>query len=182
MAQMTSFFDRIFRRAADPRDALRPLWHAVVARARAPHWYEDGAVPDTLDGRFDMVALILSLVLLRIEAAPEHGRDGVLLTEIFVDDMDGQMRQIGFGDMIVGKQIGQIMSALGGRLGAYRDGGEDPAAMEAALLRNLYRGEAPPSAAMAHVMAEAAALRSALAAVPVAELVASGALPGGDSA
>ena len=94
-----ALFDRIFRRAADPRDTLRPLWHAVVARARAPHWYEDGAVPDTLDGRFDMVALILSLVLLRIEAAPEHGRDGVLLTEIFVDDMDGQMRQIGFGDM-----------------------------------------------------------------------------------
>ena len=177
-----ALFDRIFRRTADPRDALRPLWHAVVARARAPHWYEDGAVPDTLDGRFDMVALVLSLVLLRIEQAPEHGREGVLLTEIFVDDMDGQMRQIGFGDMIVGKQIGQIMSALGGRLGAYRDGADDPEAMEAALLRNLYRGEAPPSAAMAHVMAEAAALRAALGAMPVADWLASDRLPGAGAA
>ena len=174
-----ALFDRIFRRAEDPRDALRPLWHAIVARARAEHWYTDGAVPDTLDGRFDMVALVLALVLLRIEQAPEHSRDGVLLTEIMVDDMDGQMRQIGFGDMIVGKQIGQIMSALGGRIGAYRNGSDDPAAMAAALLRNLYRGEAPTPEAMAHVLAEAAALRSALAAMPVADLVACKLLPTG---
>ena len=172
-----ALFDRLFRRAADPRDALRPLWHAVVARARAEHWYTHGGVADTLDGRFDMVALVLAQVLLRIEEAPEHGRDGVLLTEIFVDDMDGQMRQIGFGDLIVGKQIGQIMSALGGRLGAYRAGASDPAAMEAALLRNLYRGEAPAPEALAHVLAEVTALRAALAAMPVAELVAADRLP-----
>jgi cytochrome b pre-mRNA-processing protein 3 len=121
-------------------------------------------------------------VLLRIEEAPEHSRDGVLLTEIMVDDMDGQMRQIGFGDMIVGKQIGQIMSALGGRIGAYRIGAGDPAAMEAALLRNLYRDDAPTPAAMAHVIGEAAALRASLAAMPVAELVASTLLPGGSAA
>lgn len=173
-----ALFDRLFRRAADPRDALRPLWHAVVARAREEHWYLRGGVADTLDGRFDMVALVLAQVLLRIEETPEHGRDGVLLTEIFVDDMDGQMRQIGFGDLIVGKQIGQIMSALGGRLGAYRDGASDPAAMEAALLRNLYRGEAPAPEAMAHVLAEVTALRAGLAAMPVAELVAAARLPG----
>lgn len=172
-----ALFDRIFRRASDPRDALRPLWHAVVARARAKHWYTDGAVPDTLDGRFDMVALVLTLVLLRIEDDPEHSRDAVFLTEIFVDDMDGQMRQIGFGDMIVGKQIGQIMSALGGRIGAYRIGADDPAAMEAALLRNLYRGDVPEPQAVAHVMAEAAELRAALVAMPVAQLVTSAQLP-----
>jgi cytochrome b pre-mRNA-processing protein 3 len=171
-----ALFEKLFRRADDPRDALRPLWRAVVARAREEHWYTEGAVPDTLDGRFDMVALVLSLVLLRIEADPEHGRDGVLLTEIFVDDMDGQMRQIGFGDMIVGKQIGQIMSALGGRLGAYRAGADDPAAMEAALLRNLYRDEAPDPAALAHVLRAAETLRGDLAALPVAQLVARGQL------
>ncbi len=172
-----ALFDKLFRRAADPRDALRPLWHAVVARARQEHWYMEGGVADTLDGRFDMVALVLALVLLRIEEAPEHARDAVLLTEIFVDDMDGQMRQIGFGDLIVGKQIGQIMSALGGRLGAYRAGTDDAAAMEAALLRNLYRGEAPAPGAMAHVLEQTAALRGALAAMPVAALVAAERLP-----
>jgi cytochrome b pre-mRNA-processing protein 3 len=166
-----ALFDRLFRRTPDPREALLPLWHAVVGRARDAHWFVDGAVPDTLDGRFDMVALVLALVLLRIEEDPDHGRDGVLLTEVFVADMDGQMRQIGFGDMIVGKQIGQIMSALGGRIGAYRAGADDAGAMAAALVRNLYRGEAPAPDALAHVMTAAAALRGALAAMPVADLV-----------
>jgi len=165
------FIHRLFRPAADPRDTLRPLWLAVVARARAPHWYIDGAVPDTLDGRFDMVALVLAQVLLRIEQAPDQAQNSVWLTELFVTDMDGQMRQIGFGDMIVGKQIGRIMSALGGRLGAYRTGAVDPAAMEAALVRNLWRGEVPSPQALAHVMDAAARLRTALAAVPVATLV-----------
>ena len=86
-------------------------------------------------------------------------------------------RSIGTRDLIVGKQIGQIMSALGGRLGAYRAGASDPAAMEAALLRNLYRGEAPAPEALAHVLAEIAALRAALAAMPVAELDAADRLP-----
>jgi cytochrome b pre-mRNA-processing protein 3 len=172
-----TFFDRLFRRADDPRDALRPLWKAIVARARDPHWYVDGGVPDTLDGRFDMVALVLAHVLLRIEQVPEHTQDGVWLTEIFVTDMDGQMRQIGFGDMIVGKQIGRIMSALGGRLGAYRAGADDAAAMEAALVRNLWRGEAPTPAAMAHVLAQATRLRAVLAALPVATLVTMDHLP-----
>jgi cytochrome b pre-mRNA-processing protein 3 len=176
------FLDRLLGRTEDPRDALRPLWHAVVDHAREPHWYLAGGVPDTLDGRFDMIALVLAQVLLRIEDTPRHAQDGVWLTELFVDDMDGQMRQIGFGDMIVGKQIGQIMSALGGRLGAYRAGAGNGAAMEAALLRNLYRGTAPDAAALAHVMAEIARLRLALAAIPVAELVKADRLPRGGAA
>src|SRR5205823_30948 len=70
------------------------------------------------------------------------------LTERFVDDMDGQLRQMGIGDIVVGKHIGKMMSMLGGRLGAYRDGlaaGD----LAPALVRNLYRGEAPASAALA---------------------------------
>lgn len=172
-----SLLDRLFGRTEDPHAALRPLWHAVVARARDPHWYVEGAVEDTLDGRFDMVALVLSLVLLRLEEAPDRSRDAVLLTEIFVEDMDGQMRQIGFGDMVVGKQIGRIMAAMGGRLGAYRDAGNDRAAWEAALQRNLYRGETPDPAAVAHVADAALRLRSALAAIDPAALVTAAQLP-----
>jgi len=87
-----------------------------------------------------------------------------------VNDMDGQMRQIGFGDMVVGKQVGRMMSALGGRLGAYRaiDGSAE---LREALIRNLWRGNAPAEAGLAHVMAEVAALRAALAATPVSDLV-----------
>ena len=111
---------RIFGGKADPSAALLPLYEQVVARARAPHWYEEGAVPDTIDGRFDMIAAVLSLVLLRLEPEEKARRESVWLTELFVADMDGQLRQIGIGDVSVGKHMGKMMSALGGRLGAYR--------------------------------------------------------------
>jgi cytochrome b pre-mRNA-processing protein 3 len=150
-------------------EAGLPLYTAAVARGREPHWYLDGAVPDTVDGRFDTLAAVLSVVLLRLEAEPGPnlgaGRLSVAATERFVDDMDGQLRQAGIGDITVGKHIGRMMSALGGRLGAYRDGlaaGD----LKPALVRNLYRGEAPPPAALAHVEARLLALRDALAATP----------------
>lgn len=174
---MFSSLQKLFKSDPDPREARRPLWNAVVAAARAPHWYAEGHVPDTLDGRFDMISLVMALVLHRIDADPDQGLAGVQLTELFVNDMDGQMRQIGFGDMVVGKQVGRMMSALGGRLGAYRavDGSEE---LRAALVRNLWRGNAPADAGLAHVMTGVAALRAALAAMPVSDLIVADRLPG----
>lgn len=168
---------KLFKPGPDPREARRPLWNAVVATARAPHWYVEGTVPDTLDGRFDMVSLILALVLHRIDDDPSHGLAGVELTELFVNDMDGQMRQIGFGDMVVGKQIGRMVGALGGRLGVYRaaDGSDE---LSAALVRNLWRGNTPAASGLAHVMTQVAALRCALAATPVETLIETNRLPG----
>ncbi len=168
---------KLFKSGPDPREARRPLWQAVVATARAPHWYAEGIVPDTLDGRFDMISLVMALVLHRIDADPAHMLDGVQLTELFVNDMDGQMRQIGFGDMVVGKQVGRMVGALGGRLAAYRapDGSDE---LAAALVRNLWRGQQPSAEGLAHVMAEVAALRGALAALPIDALVAADRLPG----
>lgn len=171
---------KLFKPDPDPREARRPLWNAVVATARQPHWYEEGGVPDTLDGRFDMVSLILALVLHRIDEDPDVVRAGVELTELFVSDMDGQMRQIGFGDMVVGKQIGRMVGALGGRLGAYKaaDGSDE---LRAALVRNLWRGEAPGEERLAYVAAQVATQRAALAATPVAELIVADRLPGGSA-
>jgi cytochrome b pre-mRNA-processing protein 3 len=155
----------LFRRA--PREpALAPLYAAIVATARAPEWYRHGGVPDTLDGRFDMVAAVLTLVLLRIEAEGEAGRaPSATLVERFVDDMDGQLRQLGIGDIVVGKHIGKMMSALGGRLGAYRDalaGGD----FGGALARNLYRGAAIDPAATAFAEARLRRLAEGLADTP----------------
>ena len=152
------------------RSAALPLYDAVVARARLPHWYLDGAVPDTLDGRFDMVAAVLSMVLLRLEDDPQGAAPVAQLTERFVDDMDAQVRQIGFGDMIVGKHVGRMMGMLGGRLGAYREGlaGGD---LDAALVRNLYRGVAPDDAALSHVRDGLVTLRRALDTTSVPQLM-----------
>jgi cytochrome b pre-mRNA-processing protein 3 len=157
------------------RSVQLPLYDAVVAQARRPHWYLDGQVPDTLDGRFDMVAAIMALLLLRLEGDPAGAEPIAHVTERFVDDMDAQVRQIGFGDMVVGKHVGRMMGMLGGRLGAYRDGlaGGD---LDGALVRNLYRGAAPPAPALAHTRESLTALHGALAATPLEELLA-GRLP-----
>jgi cytochrome b pre-mRNA-processing protein 3 len=150
--------------------ALR-LYNGVIERARAPHWYEAGGVPDTLDGRFDMVAAVLALVLLRLEGDAESASVSARLTERFVTDMDGQLRESGIGDIGVGKHIGKMMSMLGGRLGAYRDGlamGD----LTAALQRNLYRGVDPTPPALAHPQAALIAFRDALAATPAPAMIA----------
>ncbi|GGE15210.1 hypothetical protein GCM10011529_22020 [Polymorphobacter glacialis] len=147
-----------------------PLYRAVVAEARRPDWYLAGQVPDTLDGRFDMVALVLSLVMIRLEdegadspAAPLCAR----LTERFITDMDGTLRQDGVGDQVVGKHIGRMVAALGGRLGAYRGARHDDALLAEALRRNLWRGEPVNDDAVAWVIAESRRLSARLDAAPL---------------
>ena len=139
-----SFLQRIFGRT-ERRQALAPLYAAIVALARDPAWYRDGQVPDTVDGRFDMVAALTAVALLRLEAEGEAGREpAALLTEMFVADMDASLRQIGIGDYVVGKHIGRLMGALGGRLGAFRDARAGGEPLESFVRRNLFH-DAPPS-------------------------------------
>jgi len=134
-----TLLSRLFGRADDPREELRPLWHRVVELAREKHWYADRGVADTVEGRFDMITAVLAMVLLRMEREPALVPASVLLTELFVEDMDGQLRESGVGDVVVGKHMGRLVSAMGGRLGAYRealaqDGDE---ALAAAVMRNV---------------------------------------------
>jgi cytochrome b pre-mRNA-processing protein 3 len=128
------------------------LYAAIIAEARRPHWYREGGVPDTLDGRFDMVATVLALVLLRMDALGDAAREpSARLTELFVSDMDGQLRQSGIGDLVVGKHVGRMMGQLGGRLAAYRDALAGGADLSAAIERNIHRGAEVPAEARAHV-------------------------------
>ena len=152
-------------------DAALPLYNAAVARGREPHWYVEGAVPDTLHGRFDIIAAVLSRVLIRRDADEAGAEPAARLTERFVDDMDGQLREIGIGDIVVGKHIGKMMSMLGGRLGAYR-AGLAAWTLDAALARNLYRGHPPDAAAVGHVDSGLRALHAALGATPLDALLA----------
>jgi len=116
-----SLLDRLLRRTPDPREALRPLWHATVVAARDPLWYRELGVADSVEGRFDMITLTLALVLLRLEREPAQADAAARLTELFVEDMDAQLRQSGVGDLVVGKHMGKLMATLGGRLGALRE-------------------------------------------------------------
>lgn len=150
-----SLLNRLFAPKPDPREALRPLWQAMVDEARRPQWYSACGVEDTVSGRFDMVSAVFSLVILRMEQDRDLARDSALLTELYVADMDGQLREFGVGDVIVGKRVGKLMGATGGRINAYRaglSGGEE--AMHDAVRRNMTLRE------NADVAALSAALRS----------------------
>ncbi len=133
-----SVISRFLGLGKDPREELRPLWRGVVATSREPEWYADCNVADTVDGRFDMISLVLSLVLLRMEDSEALAPKAGLLTELFVADMDRQLRDSGVGDLMVGKKMGKLMSALGGRMGALREAfAESDAALAVILGRNV---------------------------------------------
>jgi cytochrome b pre-mRNA-processing protein 3 len=172
LARSMTFLDRLFRPSHRvlPGDAL---YRSLVAEARVPDWYLAGAVPDTVDGRFDAVALVLALVLLRLEHEGDGQRQfSADLTERFIADMDGSLRELGIGDPTVGKQVGKMVSALGGRLGAYRDALAGGEALETARARNLYRGAPAAPAALDWAARRTRSLSARIDAVPLAALVA----------
>jgi cytochrome b pre-mRNA-processing protein 3 len=148
---------------------------AAVDLARDPWFYTVGAVPDTVDGRFDMVALMLSAVIARLElSGPETAGLRQKLRELFVDDMDRNVREMGVGDLSVGKHVKRMMQALDGRLNAYRPAltGDASDQLFAALERNLYRGEPPSSHGPDLVAERLLKLFNALKALPDTDIAA----------
>lgn len=133
-----SFLSRLFGKREDALAPVRPLWHRVVEIAREKAWYAEHDVADTVPGRFDAITLVLALVLLRMEQDEALMESSVRLTEIFIDDMDGQLRQSGLGDLVVGKHVGKLMGTLGGRLGALREVlSQDDASLAQVIARNV---------------------------------------------
>ena len=148
-----SFLSRIFGDRRE-REALRPLYAAVVRSARDPAWYRSG-VPDSVDGRFAMLSAVFALVLLRLEREGEAAtRQTRLLTELFVDDMDGSLRELGTGDLLVGKRVTKLMGALAGQLDAFRAAFAGERDLEGAVRRNILPGSAGGSEEAAASVAE----------------------------
>lgn len=135
------------RRSKERRQTAARLHAVLVARAREPVFFARFGVGDTLDGRFDLMALHAWLMLDRLAA------DGPL-AQAFVDEVfvgfDEAFREMGAGDIGMGKRMKKVADAFYGRTKAYGEAA-DETAMAAALVRNLYRGqEAPGAAALAH--------------------------------
>ncbi|MFL6735341.1 MAG: ubiquinol-cytochrome C chaperone family protein [Sphingomicrobium sp.] len=104
---------------AEPRG--RALFEAAVQKARAPFWYADLNVPDTLDGRFSVLATVTALITLRLEHGGDRLRSAsVALTERFVEAMDAEHRQIGLGDPTLGKVVRKLVGSLGRRVDLWR--------------------------------------------------------------
>jgi cytochrome b pre-mRNA-processing protein 3 len=134
---------RIFRRGRND-EAARALYDAIVAQARRPEFYLQAAVPDTIDGRFDLLALHAFLVLHRLRAEGDRTADlAQALFDLMFADMDQNLRELGVGDLSVGRKVKGMARALYGRIAAYEPGLDDAAVLTEALGRNLYRGSPP---------------------------------------
>lgn len=138
-----SIFQR-FRRRKAQKEAAFTLYELIVGRSREVFFYESLAVPDTMDGRFDVLTLHAVLFLRRIKQAGETGEElGREVAEALFKDMDHVLRELGVGDMSVARKVREMAEAFYGRAKAYDEGLEsnDETALQDALARNLYRGE-----------------------------------------
>jgi len=138
----------LFRRSSR-QDTISTLYGMIVAQARLPCFYRKYGVPDTVNGRFDLLVLHLAIVLDRLAEGSELRPMGQALFDRFCEDMDYNLREIGVGDLSVPKQMQHIGEAFYGRAQAYRSAlasdGEE--ALVAVLARNVYDGAVPEPAA-----------------------------------
>jgi cytochrome b pre-mRNA-processing protein 3 len=166
-SSFTGFF--VFLRSRSRRTAS-DLYNAAVATARLPHFYSDFAVPDTIEGRYEMIVLHAVLLLRRMRRPGEsQKRLAQALVDYMAADFDRSIRELGVGDLSVGKFMKRLGEGLYGRAAAYDkalDGG-DRAALQDAILRNIYDGEDPGEGILAAFASYVEAQNEHLSAQPV---------------
>jgi cytochrome b pre-mRNA-processing protein 3 len=130
----------LFRRT--PRSlSIAPLYGTIVAQARSAAFYQTYGVPDTVNGRFEMVVLHTVLLLRRLAAEPEPVRQlGQGVFDHFCRDMDANLREMGVGDLAVPRKMRSIGEAFYGRQQVYDAAlaAPAPAELAVALSRNVY--------------------------------------------
>jgi cytochrome b pre-mRNA-processing protein 3 len=131
-----------FRKPRMPsRGTIEAIYGMIVTQAREPLFYRDLAVPDTVNGRFDMLVLHLWMVLRRLKPTKGGAELSQALFDRFCDDMDGNLREMGVGDLTVPKRMQAFGEAFYGRAAAYDlalAAGEEPLAQ--ALCKNILNG------------------------------------------
>lgn len=183
---------RKFKERRRREQIAHDLYVAVINQARLPDFYLRFAVPDTLDGRFDLIVLHAFLIMRRLRqvAAEEGGEEAREVAQALFDlmfaDMDQNLRELGVSDMSVGKRVKQMARAFYGRAAAYDDAlGAGGAGLAEALRRNLYgtvEGEVATEAVEAvagYLVAQSEFLAGQAAAALMAGQVAFKALEGG---
>lgn len=167
-------FDRFSSAARRRRRMAEDLYVRVVNRARDPWFYDECNVPDTVDGRFDMIVIHAHLLFRRLAALGEEGE--LLSQEVFdvmFKDMDRSLREMGVGDLSVGKHVKGMAKAFYGRTQLYEEGfiaGRD--ALKQALRDNIYRNAAPAEDAVERLADYMEKTAAALADAPMASLTA----------
>lgn len=164
----------LFRRRPHERTGFE-LYGAAVAAARAPHFYADWGVPDTAAGRFELVSLHVGLLIRRLRAERDKTADALAqaVFDAMFGDMDVNLREMGIGDLSVGKRVKMLWEGFHGRAQTYAEAldAEDMAALAAALERNIWVKEAAPPGAGAALAEHARGLSARLAGQEVAALL-----------
>ena len=145
-------FARLFRRDTQTRSIASALYGAIVAQARNPVLYAKLGVPDTVDGRFEMVVLHTVVFLDRLHREGETGKAiGQRIFDLHCADMDRSLRELGIGDLGVPKRMKKMAEGFYGRAGAYGAAiaANDEAGLAAAIARNVFRGAESTTAATA---------------------------------
>jgi cytochrome b pre-mRNA-processing protein 3 len=133
-----------FRKPRIPsRGTIEAIYGMIVTQAREPMFYRDLGVPDTVNGRFDLLVLHLWMVLRRLRPIEDGVGLSQALFDRFCEDMDANLREMGVGDLTVPKRMQAFGEAFYGRVAAYDlalSAGEEPLAQ--ALCKNILNGEA----------------------------------------
>jgi len=169
------------------RRAASELYTAAVAAARAPAFYSAFAVPDTIEGRYEMIVLHVVLLLRQLRRPGEaRQRLAQALVDYMAADLDRSIRELGVGDLSVGKFMKRLGEGLYGRAAAYDRALDerDRMALQEAIARNIYDGEGPDEGILAAFVGHVEAQDGNLSAQPVATIAAGRAdflIPGTES-
>ncbi|MGV6819809.1 MAG: ubiquinol-cytochrome C chaperone family protein [Parvularcula sp.] len=147
--RVLSLIPGLGRLAGSPRTSqARGLYTKLVSQARQPVFYTELGVPDTLEGRFDMIALHMFAVLRHLRADPAARDQGQALFDVMFEDMDDSFREMGVSDTKVGSKVRGLAEEFYGRIGVYESpvAAQDAAALTPLVGRNILEDEAAPGA------------------------------------
>lgn len=150
-------FNHFWKSRLPVRDTIEAIYGMIVTQAREPLFYRDLGVPDTVDGRFDLLVLHLWMVLRRLRAVEGGAALSQALFDRFCEDMDANLREMGVGDLTVPKRMQAFGEAFYGRSAAYDLAVADSReALAQALCKNILNGGQMENARRLAYYAEAA--------------------------
>jgi cytochrome b pre-mRNA-processing protein 3 len=137
-------FRALFARLTGEPKRGRELFGFALEEAGRTDWFIAGEVPDTVNGRFAVLATVIALVTVRLEREGEEGaRASAALTERLVESLDAEIREMGVGDPTLGKQVRKLVGSVGGRVERWRLLVDGDSPWTAEVERSLYLDQPP---------------------------------------